>query len=339
MEMKMTEPDDGRDHAAELGEAEFRELADNAPVMIWRSRLDKLCDWFNKPWLDFSGRTQEQLFGFGWAEDVHPDDFDRCVKIYTEAFEARERFTMPYRLRRSDGVYRWFLDNGAPFYRKGEFAGYFGSCIDITEQKDLEAHQEVLLDELNHRVKNNLQLIIAFLQISRMRAEGDEARRLLESAITRIQGVGAVQAELHRSPTGLVDLAEYLTNLVRASLQAETGTAAPLSIDLQSVRAPFKLASELGLIVNELVTNAIKHGGGEACALSFSIKRLPGDSVQVTVRDAGPGFAPQHLDQPADTEAKVRGLGLIDALAKRCNAVISRQNDGGAVVRVTFPAP
>ena len=66
----------------EMGEREFRELADNAPVMIWRSRPDKECDWFNKPWRDFSGKTQEQLFGYGWAEDVHPDDFERCVAIY-----------------------------------------------------------------------------------------------------------------------------------------------------------------------------------------------------------------------------------------------------------------
>ena len=121
----------------EMGELEFRELADNAPVMIWRSRPDKQCDWFNKPWIDFSGRSQEELFGYGWAEDVHPEDFDRCVSIYQTAFDAREKFTMPYRLRRHDGVYRWFLYNGAPFYRNGEFAGYFGSCIDITEHREL----------------------------------------------------------------------------------------------------------------------------------------------------------------------------------------------------------
>ena len=96
----------------------FEELANNAPVMIWRSRLDKLCDFFNKPWLDFTGRTHAQEFGMGWAEGVHPDDFDRCVKIYTTAFDAREKFSMEYRLRRHDGVYRWILDTGTPFIRR-----------------------------------------------------------------------------------------------------------------------------------------------------------------------------------------------------------------------------
>ena len=75
----------------EVGERFFKELADYAPVMIWRSGTDKLCDWFNKPWLDFVGRTMEQELGNGWAEGVHKDDFDRCLNVYTTSFEARER--------------------------------------------------------------------------------------------------------------------------------------------------------------------------------------------------------------------------------------------------------
>ena len=90
---------------------------------------------------------------------------------------------MPYRLRRHDGVYRWFLDNGAPFYRNGQFAGYFGSCIDITEQREYEERQRTLLAELNHRVRNNLQLIMSFLQLSKLRAKTDEAKTLLTGAM------------------------------------------------------------------------------------------------------------------------------------------------------------
>ena len=131
-----------RRNEATLKESErrFRLTADAAPVMIWISGIDKLCTWFNKPWLDFVGRTMEQELGNGWSENVHADDFDRCLKTYVDAFDARQPFSMEYRLRRHDGEYRWVLDNGVPLWEPaGVFAGYIGSCIDITERKRAEA--------------------------------------------------------------------------------------------------------------------------------------------------------------------------------------------------------
>lgn len=126
---------------AELRESEarFRAMADSAPVLIWISGPDKLCTWFNKPWLEFVGRPMEKELGNGWAENVHPDDFQRCLTTYTEAFDARESFGMEYRLRRHDGEYRWILDHGVPRYLPGgEFNGYIGSCLDITERHRTE---------------------------------------------------------------------------------------------------------------------------------------------------------------------------------------------------------
>jgi two-component system cell cycle sensor histidine kinase/response regulator CckA len=119
-------------------EERFRTLADRAPVMIWMAGLDKLCHFFNRPWLEFTGRTIQQELGNGWAEGVHPEDLDRCLATYVSSFDARRSFGIEYRLRHADGEYRWILDNGTPFYRGGEFAGYIGSCIDITRQKRLE---------------------------------------------------------------------------------------------------------------------------------------------------------------------------------------------------------
>jgi PAS domain S-box-containing protein len=115
-------------------EARFLVVADSAPVLIWMAGVDKLCDFFNKPWLEFTGRTMEQELGNGWAEGVHPDDLQRCIQTYTAAFEAREPFVMQYRLRRHDGEYRWIKDDGVPrFDTQGNFSGYIGSCVDITE--------------------------------------------------------------------------------------------------------------------------------------------------------------------------------------------------------------
>ena len=115
-------------------EERFQIVADAAPVLIWMSGLDKLCTFFNKPWLKFTGRSLEQELGNGWAEGVHPDDLQKCFEIYTEAFDARQPFVMQYRLRRYDGEYRWLSDQGVARYDSQEnFAGYIGSCVDVTE--------------------------------------------------------------------------------------------------------------------------------------------------------------------------------------------------------------
>lgn len=126
------------EQALRESEERFRKMADAAPVMIWLSGPDKLATFFNKPWLDFRGRAMEQELGRGYRDGVHPDDLEPCSAIYDAAFRSRRPFQKECRLRRADGEYRWILDNGMPLYREGEFAGFIGSSIDITEQKQIE---------------------------------------------------------------------------------------------------------------------------------------------------------------------------------------------------------
>ena len=142
---------------ADESEQRFRLLADGAPVMIWTSGIDKLCTYFNAPWLAFTGRTIEQELGSGWTEGVYPADKQRCLDIYTSAFDARKAFSMDYRLRRYDGQYRWVLDNGIPFYTSdGTFTGYIGSCIDITERRRLEQQLQYSEQKLRTLVESNI---------------------------------------------------------------------------------------------------------------------------------------------------------------------------------------
>jgi PAS domain S-box-containing protein len=127
-------------------EERFRNMADTAPVMIWVSGTDKQCTFVNKTWLKFTGRSIEEELGNGWTFGIHPDDVERSFDIYTSSFDARREFEMEYRLHRADGEFRWVLDKGTPrFAPNGEFVGYIGSAIDITDLKRM--HEEALSKE------------------------------------------------------------------------------------------------------------------------------------------------------------------------------------------------
>jgi PAS domain S-box-containing protein len=121
---------------AELRESEerFRNMADTAPVMIWVTGPDGLCTFVNRTWLNFTGRTLEEELGMGWAVCVHPDDRQRHHEAFRSAFDARQTFQVESRWRRADGEYRLVLCTGVPrFASGGNFAGYIGSKIDITD--------------------------------------------------------------------------------------------------------------------------------------------------------------------------------------------------------------
>jgi PAS domain S-box-containing protein len=157
-------------------EERFRNMADTAPVLIWMSGTDKLCNYFNKSWLDFTGRSMEQELGEGWIQGVHPDDLHHCVDTYVNAFDGRENFRMEYRLRRFDGEYRWILDTGIPrFTPEGSFLGYIGSAIDISDVYDelrLRKQAEAKIRRFNEQLEKRVQERTAQLE---------EANKELES--------------------------------------------------------------------------------------------------------------------------------------------------------------
>jgi PAS domain S-box-containing protein len=126
----------------------FQELADRAPVILWRVDATFEHDWANQSWFDFTGGTLEEQNGFAWVDKVHPEDRDRVVEELGGAFEARRAVDVEFRLRDKDGRYGWIRASGSPVYRNGEFAGFVGSCVEITERRDAELRAQALQDEL-----------------------------------------------------------------------------------------------------------------------------------------------------------------------------------------------
>jgi PAS domain S-box-containing protein len=116
-------------------EARFRDIADATPVLIWISDTNKTCIWFNSHWLAFTGRSMEQERGYGWIDGIHPDDLDACVAEYSSSFDRREPYRTEYRRRRFDGEWRTLDASGVPRFIDGEFVGYIGCCMDVTEQR------------------------------------------------------------------------------------------------------------------------------------------------------------------------------------------------------------
>ncbi len=296
-------------------ETEFRILADNAPVMIWRAGPDKLCDWFNKPWLDFTGRSLEQELGNGWAERVHPDDFDRCLAIYTGSFDRREPFSMEYRLQRHDGAYRWLLDNGRPFYRDGVFAGYFGSCVDVTEQREhrerlerLAAEREALLREVHHRVNNNLQTLSAILRLRRRTAD-EASRSMLDELGARVTAMSAVQRYLHSGE----DMASISVRDFLASILSDI-TAADPGLPTADFTVTLSEAANLGLAVAEIVGLM----DGETPELRVGLD-APDRMVLVQGRASG-----SDSDFP---------LQLVRAYARAAGATLNDFADGDGTIR------
>ena len=139
------------EEAVRESEERFRLAINTAPMMVWVAGTDKQCTYFNKAWLDFTGRPMEAELGYGWVDGVHPDDLRQCVDLYEQCFDQRKDFRMEYRLRRHDGEYRWILDIGVPrIGREGLFAGYIGSCLDVTERKRAEDERITMLEGMSH---------------------------------------------------------------------------------------------------------------------------------------------------------------------------------------------
>lgn len=340
--------------AAALRESEerFQLVANTAPVMIWVADTTKLCTYFNPRWLEFTGRRLDQELGNGWAEGVHSDDLERCLEMYSIAFDKREPFRMQYRIRRHDGEYRWILDNGVPRFNKdGSFAGYIGSGIDVTEQKLAEetlstlsqklievqeAERRRIAQELHDDINQRVVLLAAKLHEFREKlpASAVELKRDIGDIGEGIKELGndiqALSHELHSSKLEYLGLETAARSFCR-----EVASLQKVRVEFQAEHIPRELPREVSLSLFRVLQEALHNGVKHSQSKTFEVTLKTGAAdIELIVRDFGVGFEP---------EAVVKGLGLgLTGMRERLKLVdgqlsINARPKHGTMIRAVVP--
>jgi PAS domain S-box-containing protein len=239
--------------AAALRESEqrFRTLADNVPVMIWVTDAGGRCQFVNQGWQDFTGQRGDEGLGLGWLDAVHPDDRVEAERVFRRATARGEAFRLDYRLRRHDGVYRWCIDMGKPRPDgDGRFAGFAGTVIDISERKETEERQTLMMRELDHRTKNMLAAVQAVMRLTK----APDMTSFVETVEGRVQALATAHALIARHRWQGVGLRTLLTE------QLAPYRGDRVRIEGPDIVATPSAAQALAMIIHELATNAAKYG-------------------------------------------------------------------------------
>ena len=340
-------------------EQRFRVITDASPILVWMSGTDKLCYYFNKGWLDFVGRTLEQESGNGWAENVHSEDFDRCLQIYVSNFDARLPFEMEYRVRHHTGQYRWILDRGVPRYAPdGTFEGYVGGCLDIHDQK--EAAEKI-------RIADDMTRLMKTQDEERRRI----ARELHDSAgqtlavlsmglaqlVHRVEGIAP---ELAREGKEIEAMVQQLHREIRTTsyllhppLLDESGLASALNwyveglADRSDIAITLEVADDVGRLpsdmelaifrlVQECLTNIHRHSGSKTALIRVACE---GESVRTEVRDHGKGISPKRLLDIQSHGSGVGIRGIRERIRQFHGEMKIESNGSGTAVIVSIPMP
>jgi two-component system CheB/CheR fusion protein len=314
--------------ALEESEKRFHHMSDNAPVMIWMTDHDKRCNFLNKTWLSFRGRTMEEELGEGWYEGIHPDDKKNFLEVYDAAYANRQEFKIDYRLKRHDGEYRWIMAHGLPRYTNNDtFIGYIGTCIDINERIDLERQKDDFMGIASHELKTPVTSIKAYTQIlqQKFQTANDTTSTAmlgrLDSQIDKLTNLINTLLDVARIQSGQMDydlqpfdVKEFVTE-VTEDLQRTTPKHQLLT-KFNAEGTVFADRARTGQVLNNLLSNAIKYSPDS----NKIVIQTDGDenNITFTIQDYGAGIPKNVQDKifsrffrvSESSGNRVSGLGL-----------------------------
>ncbi len=309
-------------------EEQFKQMANSAPMPLWVSGLDNKCSFFNKAWLNFTGRKLEEESGDGWTDGVHPDDLEKCKKIYQGAFEKQKKFIMEYRLRRKDGQYRWVQDSGIPhFSKEREFLGFIGTCVDIHELKEIEHSKDQFIVAASHELKTPLTTLNIYLQLLSEYFKHPS----LEKHQTYVSGAMDQVKKINDLINQLLDLSRIQSGYLDFECTVFSFGELVVKIvkKMQAIMPSHKIvvkgkincfvkgdAERISQSIENLLANASKYskGNDEIFVELFE----DNEHVKISVTDFGIGIGKEHLSKiferfyriPGKKEDTFPGLGI-----------------------------
>lgn len=338
-------------------EERFRLMADSAPVLIWITGPAQNYLWFNKMWIDFTGRPLEIELGDGWTNGIHPEDLAACLKVQASAFESRQPFSMEYRLRSHDGNYHYMLAHGVPrTSTTGRFLGYIGSSTDISERKKVEealhhsrqmlrhlvSYQERVREDERKRIAREIHddlgqnLLALRIDVSMLHTRTGTAHPKLNErvrvALNHIDAtMKAVRAAINNLRPTVLDLGlNAAIEWQVQDFQRRSGIACELTMKDDFILDD-DLATALFRILQESLNNVIRHANATTVRIDL---RREGSALFMKIADNGIGIYP-------DCRRKTNSFGLV-GIEERINALggelnIQSDNDYGTTLTISLP--
>lgn len=333
------------ERAVEDSERRYRFMADTIPQIVWTADARGRMTFFNRRLVEVTGEEGASLQDGGWFGLLHPDDRTAAAEAWGKALETGSEFQYEHRIRCRGGGYRWFLSRARPM-RDGEGAvtAWFGSFTDVDDVKRKEetlaallTQKELLFKEVNHRVKNSLQLVSSLLQLQRLSLRDPAAAHHLDDAVARVNAIAAIHERLYRSDdVTTVDFATYLSILCKdleQTVQAG-GRTWSVAVTADDVTVPTDEALPMALIVNELVTNAIKHSNPASDRCRVEVRYSAGPQRRLSVTDQGVGLPADFTLKPGRSSL---GMDLVTALTRQLKGRLEVERlDPGTRFTVVF---